>query len=179
MNSDNTSTNAETPPDASGAGIGAMRLALAIAGILTILDQITKAAIEKYSADLPVAVIPGFFDIVHVGNTGAAWGMFQGQRWPLLAVAIVFLVVIALRIKRLTEGWTERYCAMGMIVSGILGNSIDRIWRGAVVDFLDFHIAGRHWPAFNVADSAICVGVGIYMISLFLRPTVKHGGESK
>ena len=90
---------------------------------------------------------------------------------------MVFLVAIVLQIKRLTEGYPERYYAMGMIVSGIIGNSIDRIWRGAVVDFLDFHIAGHHWPAFNIADSAICVGVGIYLISSFKRPAGPAGKE--
>jgi signal peptidase II len=163
LNSDTTSS--KTSGEASFA-----RRALALAGALTILDQATKALIEKNAANLPVPVIPGFFDIVQVGNTGAAWGMFKDQRWPLLAVSIVFLVVIVVSVRRLTEGWPERYYAMGMIIAGILGNSIDRIWRGAVVDFLDFHAFGHHWPAFNVADSSICIGVGIYIISSFKRP---------
>jgi len=150
-----------------------------LAGSLLILDQITKAVVEKSVSSLPITVIPGFFDIVLVGNTGAAWGMFRGHRWPLLAVSAVFLLIIILQIKRITEGWPERYYAMGMIAAGIMGNSIDRIWRGAVVDFLDFHAFGLSWPAFNVADSAICVGVGIYIISSFKRPAPGHEEKSQ
>ena len=143
--------------------------------MLVVLDQATKALIERSVDSLPVSIVPGFFDIVSVSNTGAAWGMLREQRWLLLVVAIVFLVVIVLYLKRLTEGWPERYYSMGMIIAGIIGNSIDRIWRGAVVDFLDFQVAGHHWPAFNVADSAICVGVGIYLISSFKRPAGQAG----
>ena len=67
--------------------------------------------------------------------------------------------------------------ALFMVVSGILGNSIDRLWRHEVVDFLDCYIGDKHWPAFNVADSAICVGIGIYILSLMLRPQKKEKME--
>ncbi len=152
--------------------------AAALMAVLVVLDQITKAVIERNADNLPASVVPGFFDIVSVSNTGAAWGMLQEHKWLLLGVAMVFLVAIVLRLKHLTEGWPERYYSMGMIASGIIGNSIDRIWRGAVVDFLDFHVAGHHWPAFNVADSAICVGVGIYLVSSFKRSVRIAGKES-
>ena len=143
---------------------------MVLTGFLLVLDQITKAVIEKY-IEHPIVVIPHFFDIVKVYNTGAAWGMFAGQRWPLLAISIIFFLFALFFGRKLTEGWPERYYALALVISGIFGNSVDRIWReGKVVDFLDFYISKHHWPAFNVADSAICIGVGLYMISSMKRP---------
>jgi signal peptidase II len=142
-----------------------------LTGTLLVLDQITKAVIEKYITS-PVPVIPHFFDIVKVYNTGAAWGIFAGQRWPLLTISILFFLFSIFYARKLAEGWPERYYSLALVISGIFGNSVDRIWRdGKVVDFLDFYISKYHWPAFNVADSAICVGVGIYMLSSIIRPS--------
>lgn len=146
---------------------------MALTGLLLILDQVTKALIEKYVTEA-ITVIPGLFSIVHVGNPGAAWGIFSGHRWPLLIISIVFFLFVVFYFRKLTEGWPERYYALALIVSGIFGNSVDRIWRdGVVVDFLDFYIKKWHWPAFNVADSTICIGVGLYLISSFRRPDFK------
>jgi signal peptidase II len=152
---------------------------ISITGILLIADQITKAVIEKY-LDKTIEVIPGFFSLVKVGNSGAAWGMFAGQRWLLLAISIIFFLGVIFFFRSLTEGWRERYYATALVLSGILGNSIDRIWRGGfVVDFLDFYVKGYHWPAFNVADSAICIGVGIFIISSWKRPVNEVKSEEK
>ena len=152
---------------------------MALTGILLILDQVTKAIIEKYVTET-IAVIPGFFNIVHVGNPGAAWGIFAGHRWPLLAISIGFFLFVLFYFRKLTEGWPERYYALALVVSGIFGNSVDRIWRdGIVVDFLDFYVSKHHWPAFNVADSAICIGVGLYMISSFKRPETEKISEEE
>lgn len=145
-----------------------------LTGSIFIFDQITKTVIEKYiELHQKINVIPNLFDIVKVYNTGAAWGMFAGQRWPLLAVSLAFFLFTIFYGRKLTEGWPERYYALALVISGIFGNSVDRIWRdGKVVDFLDFYISKYHWPAFNIADSAICIGVGIYMISSFKRPSI-------
>ncbi|HJO94044.1 MAG TPA: signal peptidase II [Victivallales bacterium] len=140
--------------------------------ILVIADQITKYYIVLNSFRLtrePVNVIPGFFNIVSVRNTGAAWGMFNGNNIILLTVAVVAFILIIIFFKAITEGFGERTIALFMIMSGIVGNSIDRIYRGSVVDFLDFHLHGWHWPSFNIADSAICVGVAVMIISSLLR----------
>jgi len=147
---------------------------ISITGILLLADQISKAIVEKY-LDLPIEVIPGFFSLVKVGNSGAAWGMFSGQRWVLLTISIIFFIGVIFFFRSLTEGWRERYYATALVLSGILGNSIDRIWRGGfVVDFLDFNLGFMRWPAFNVADSAICIGVGIFIISSWKRPAAKE-----
>lgn len=151
-------------------------LALLAGIIFLILDQLTKYWVVKaipFGARQPV--IPGFFNLTYVTNTGAAWGILSGRYWLLLAIsALVFLAAIRF-LRALTEGWTERYFAVFLVLSGILGNSIDRIFRGAVVDFLQFYIGQYAWPSFNVADSCICVGVFIYIFSSLFRPERKPG----
>jgi signal peptidase II len=140
-----------------------------LSGLILVGDQITKIIVET-GISSPIKVIPGLFNLVFVKNTGAAWGILAGKGWLLLVISVTVLVLIAVFIRRIAEGWPERYYSMALIAGGIAGNSIDRIWRGAVVDFLDFHYGPHHWPAFNVADSAICVGVFIFIISSWLRP---------
>ena len=82
----------------------------------------------------------------------------------VLAAAVFFL-------RQLSDGWIERYFAIFTVISGILGNSIDRIWRGAVVDFISLHYHEvYHYPIFNIADCAICVGIGVFLLSSLLRP---------
>ena len=157
----------------------AFLLALLTGFIFLILDQLTKYWVVK---EIPFAsrqtVIPGFFNLTYVTNTGAAWGILSGRYWLLLAIsgAVFFAAIWFLR--QLTEGWKERYFAVLLILSGILGNCIDRVFRGAVVDFLQFYIGKYVWPSFNVADSCICVGVFIYIISSLIRPDRKTDPDS-
>ena len=146
-------------------------LALLTGVFFLILDQLTKYWV---AADIPLGarhvVIPGFFNLTYVTNTGAAWGILAGRYWLLLTIsALVFCAAIWF-LRFLTESWKERYFAIFLVMSGILGNSIDRIFRGAVVDFLQFYIGKYAWPSFNVADSCICIGVFIYILSSLFRP---------
>jgi len=143
---------------------------LALGAALVAIDQATKlAALRSSFAQKPWEVVPGYFDLVLVYNTGAAWGVMRGNNWLLFGVSIAVFAFLLIAHKQVTEGWTERYYALAMILGGIVGNSIDRVSRGKVVDFLDFHLGPHHWPSFNVADSALCVGVGIILLSSFLR----------
>jgi signal peptidase II len=145
---------------------------------LVITDQLTKHFIVIHSDLLyrnPLTIIPGFLNVVTVRNTGAAWGMFHGNNVVLLIVAIAALVGFTAFFKAITEWYPERVLGFFMIESGIVGNSMDRIFRGSVVDFMDFYINNWHWPAFNVADSAICVGVTIIIVSTIFR-SVKQSG---
>ena len=145
-----------------------------IVGVLVLIDQITKCIIiDKFPQIGDSIVITSFFNINHVRNLGAAWGMFSGYGYVLLSFSIIVLIALIYFMRHLTEGWGERYIALSMIASGIIGNSIDRIWHHSVVDFLDFHINQHHWPSFNVADSAITIGVTIFIISSFFRPEKK------
>ena len=142
--------------------------------VFLILDQLTKYWVVK---EIPFAsrqaVIPGFFNLTYVTNTGAAWGILAGRYWLLLTVSAVVFIAAVWFLRYLTEGWKERYYAVMLILSGILGNCIDRVFRGAVVDFLQFYIGKFAWPSFNVADSCICIGVFIYILSTLFRPDRK------
>ena len=146
-----------------------MKLCLAVAVIVLILDQLTKVLTEKF-IKAAITVIPGFFNLIYVRNPGAAWGILAGKGGLLLIISIAVLILIIIYIRKLTEGWMERYLSISLICGGILGNSLDRILRGSVVDFLDVYVGTHHWPAFNVADSAICIGVLIFVISSWARP---------
>ena len=136
-----------------------------------ILDQASKIYVDStFVLHESRAVIPGFFSLTYVHNPGAAWSILAGQTWFLLAVAVVMLCAILLFFRYLTDGWKERYLAIGLVIGGIFGNSIDRIWRGVVLDFFDFQFGSYHYPVFNIADCAICIGIGIFLLSGFLRP---------
>jgi signal peptidase II len=146
-----------------------VKLCLAVSSIVLILDQITKVLTERFITS-PIQVIPNLFSLVYVKNPGAAWGILAGKGSLLLIISIVVLILMTIYMRKLTEGWIERYFSISLIFGGIFGNSLDRIFRGSVVDFLDFYVGTHHWPAFNVADSAICVGVFIFIISSWIRP---------
>lgn len=154
-------------------------LALLTGFIFLILDQLTKYWVVK---EIPFAsrqtVIPGFFNLTYVTNTGAAWGILSGRYWLLLAISGAVFFAALWFLRHLTDGWKERYFAVLLILSGILGNCIDRVFRGAVVDFLQFYIGKYVWPSFNVADSCICIGVFIYIISSMIRPDRKTDPDS-
>ena len=135
-----------------------------IAGIILLGDQATKVLVaNSFRLGESVLVVKGFLSLSYVTNKGAAWGILSGYGWLLLLIAAAVMGAAIFFMRWLTEGFNERYLALNLIISGIIGNSIDRIWRGQVVDFLDVHIAGYHWPpVFNIADSAICVGVCVF-----------------
>lgn len=136
---------------------------------IIVLDQITKYLVTLYFhlSDTTV-IIPGYFSLTYIRNNGAAWGMFGGWNGLLVALsAIVLILLIIFRRSFLTDSLIHRI-SLGLMLGGIAGNLFDRIRYQYVVDFLDFYWRNHHFPAFNVADSAICVGVGLYMISSFL-----------
>jgi signal peptidase II len=153
-------------------------LAVIIGLIIVVLDQGTKCAIRQalvFGESLPV--IDGCFNLNHVRNTGAVFGVFQSQNEWLVAFSILALVLIAVFYRWLVDQRGVHRLAVGCMLGGIVGNLIDRIKLGWVVDFLDFHSRSLqwHWPSFNIADSAICLGVAIYLISAFLRPAASAG----
>ena len=142
-------------------------LALVLGLIVVILDQCTKVWVREtfiYGGE-PQVVLPGFFNLVYVRNPGAAWGMLGGQQVILILLSIVVLVMLAFFHRRVLNPTLDHRIALGLMIGGILGNLIDRIKLGWVTDFLDFHMGTHHWPSFNVADSAICIAVGLYVLS--------------
>ena len=137
-----------------------------------ILDQITKVvALDRLPPGTPVPVIDGFFSLTLVMNPGLAFGMLSSTpaawRWVVAALSIGALTVLAMVGVRLLAdgGWPTRL-ALGLVFGGAVGNLIDRGRFGAVVDFLDFYWRAYHWPAFNVADSAITVGVALLSVRI-------------
>jgi len=140
--------------------------ALLLSLVIVILDQLTKQLVRlEFAVGESVPVWAGWFDLTYVRNTGAAWGMLGGQNALLAVLSVVMLVVmVCFRRAFLSDTWEHRL-ALGLMLGGIVGNLMDRLRLGWVTDFLDFHWRGYHWPAFNVADAAICVGVGIYVLA--------------
>jgi signal peptidase II len=141
-------------------------LVLILGLIITVLDQVTKYVVRlTFAVGESRPVIHGFFDLTYVRNTGAAWGILGGQNASLTILSIVMLAaILCFRRSFLSDTWEHRV-ALGLMVGGIVGNLMDRLRLGWVTDFLDFHWSGYHWPSFNVADAAICIGVGIYILS--------------
>lgn len=155
-------------------------VSLAAAGFILLLDQVTKVMVERsFQLHESRVLIENFFSLTFVRNYGAAWSLFSGQGWFLLAVAALVTVGCFWFFRYLTEGYPERCLAIFVILGGVAGNSIDRIWRGAVVDFFDVHWYDAHWPIFNVADIAICVGVGLFLLSSLLRKPKKAAEENE
>ena len=146
-----------------------------IAGVIIIGDQITKAIVlAKMALYQSITVIPGFFSLTHIHNPGGAFGFMAQQSATLRIgifivasmVAIVLIFLLYRQIPR-THPWLS--AGLALIFGGAIGNLIDRFRFGKVVDFLDFYVGGLHWPAFNVADSAISVGVAIFITHLLFR----------
>jgi signal peptidase II len=140
------------------------RLAL-IAGVIAFADQLTKwLVLRAIHPDQPVEVIDGCFRLVSWTNTGAAWGILQNSNLLLAAISVLAIAGILLFRQHFQIERPGNSIALGLITGGIIGNVIDRFYHGHVIDFLDFSFRGHHWPAFNVADSAICCGVALYLI---------------
>ena len=146
-----------------------------IAALVIIIDQLTKLWImTNFALHEQQNVIPGLFDLVYVTNTGAAFGFLAGSKNLLrqlffVGVAIVALVVIVYAYGHLKRQGKIFVYALGLIGGGAIGNLIDRLRFGSVVDFLDFYLGSYHWPAFNAADSAITVGVGLFLLGTLLQ----------
>lgn len=138
---------------------------LLLSGLVIILDVITKGmAAENLVLHQPMNIFPGFnFTLMH--NTGAAFSFLSDaagwQRWFFSAVAILVSAAIVVWVARLQKGQTWLAAGLTMILGGALGNVWDRLSLGYVIDFIDVYIGTAHWPAFNIADSAITVGAGL------------------
>ncbi len=154
--------------------LGPTRLGALIAILTLLFDQLSKWWILNATM-VPPRIIPvtSFFDLVLVHNRGASFGIFSdAPGWAsvaLIAFAIIISIALAIWMWRAQE--TLLAVALALVIGGAIGNVIDRIRFGAVVDFLDFHVGGWHWPAFNIADSAITIGVVLLILdSLKSKP---------
>jgi signal peptidase II len=144
-----------------------------LAALTIVLDQLSKwVVVDRLSAYADVIPLTGFFNLVHVHNTGAAFSLFADQpgwqRFFFLGIAVIATAVI-LYLLRKTAGRRRFSIALALILGGALGNVIDRIVYGYVIDFLDFYLGTWHWPAFNVADSAITLGAALLIWDSFRK----------
>jgi signal peptidase II len=140
--------------------------------VILVLDQLTKYLVDRWmSLHHSIPILEGLFNLTYVRNTGAAFGIFAGSheafRLPfLILVSVVAIGFVFVMLKRLRDGEAGLITALSFILGGALGNLIDRVLYGEVIDFLDFYWSRYHWPAFNVADSFITVGVTITLFYL-------------
>ncbi len=143
--------------------------------LVVLLDQVTKAMVLKLMPLFKsVVVIPGLFNLTHIHNPGGAFGFLAQsdspwRHWIFLS-AVIFAMVLILYFYHQTPG-THQYLRFGLalIFGGAAGNLIDRLRLGEVVDFLDFYVAHLHWPTFNVADSAVTIGAGIFIAHIVFK----------
>lgn len=152
-----------------------MRFGLGVVLAVILLDQVSKGLMlyGVFGFDFPAIAgdwhppiaVTGFFNLVTVWNMGVSFGMFAADspivRWVLIAIALAISAILVVWLSRTPSVFVAS--ALGLIVGGAVGNVIDRIMYGAVADFLDFHVWGYHWPAFNVADSTIMIGVALLL----------------
>ena len=157
------------------------RIVFLLALIMLVLDQITKLWV---AATLPFwtskTVIPGFFNLVHVLNKGAAFGFLNDldavwRPYFFMAATALAIVLILHLLRTVPREDRVLFTALGLILGGALGNLADRIRLGEVIDFLDFYIGKYHWPAFNVADIAISVGSVLLLVSVYRNR--RYGGS--
>lgn len=151
-----------------------------IFGVLSVinlvLDQWTKILAREYLRPLGrqhKVVIDGFFDLRFSENPGVAFGMFQNLpagKWILTIVALLALVMVFVYLKKTDDSHTRLHIALGMIGGGAVGNLIDRIYLGKVTDFIVWRYHQHEWPAFNIADAALVVGVALMMVDIIRPP---------
>ncbi|MEJ5375685.1 MAG: signal peptidase II [bacterium] len=154
-------------------------LGVLVAVTVLVLDQLTKAAVaEHMRLHESLTVIPGFLNLTYVRNTGAAFGLLATQSPGIRSLVLIASSLIAMGFivwiwwRERVSSWC-RVISLGLILGGALGNLVDRIRLGEVVDFLDIYWGKYHWPAFNVADSAVTVGILVLLPSLILSPKAR------
>jgi len=140
--------------------------------LVLVLDQATKIWIQDVFQPYESLEVLPFFNLVLAFNTGAAFSFLSDsggwQRWFFIGLALLVSVVLVLWLRKLGDDERRTGWGLALVLGGAVGNVIDRIWLGHVVDFLDFYWADYHWPAFNVADMAITCGVVLLLIDGFL-----------
>lgn len=139
--------------------------------ITLVLDQWSKIAIDgSMRLYESIAIIP-YFNLTYVHNTGAAFSFLSEaggwQRWFFAAMALIISAVLSVWLYRLKKHETLLAIALALVLGGAVGNLIDRLAYGYVIDFLDVYYQSYHWPAFNIADSAICIGVFLMLLESF------------
>lgn len=147
-----------------------------IAALVVVLDRLTKWVVsQRITLHDSVDVIPGVFRLTHVQNQGAAFGLFSDSpsEWKvamLILFSVAALAVVSALLWKNGNAMNATAIALSLVFGGALGNLWDRVSSGRVIDFLDFYLGSHHWPAFNVADSAIVVGALLLLSEIFWAP---------
>ncbi len=144
--------------------------------IVILLDQLTKLLILKYFSDGSTLAVTSFFNLMLAYNPGVSFSLFAGNgpyNSLILSAFALAICVFLMRWMRRESNKTLRF-GIALVIGGAIGNVIDRLSYGAVVDFLDFHAYGYHWPAFNIADSAICIGAALIVYKSFFNQKGKY-----
>lgn len=149
-----------------------LMLWLGIAAVIVLLDQLTKITMSRLLAYGQSEPVTSFFNLVMVYNKGAAFSFLANsggwQRWFFSALALAVSIFIVWMLNR--NASQRMFCwSLALILGGAVGNLIDRVAYGHVIDFLDFHVGGWHWPAFNVADGAITIGAALFVLDELRR----------
>lgn len=155
-----------------------MLFGLSVAAVVLILDQISKYWIlNDLLGERTIIAYGSFFNVVRAWNTGVSFSMFNDYgNLGMLVLSLLAIVIVGMLLHWLrNEGNRVIQLALGFIIGGALGNVIDRVRLGAVFDFLDFHIGDSHWPAFNLADSFICIGAAIIIADSLWTGIMKKG----
>jgi len=149
----------------------------AVCVLVLVLDRVTKHWARVYlQGHAPIPVIPGFLQLTYTENYGAAFGLLQHQRWLFIAIHVAVAVGILVYLRSVPAADRVQRLGLGLLMAGALGNLVDRVAPGYVIDFVELPF----WPVFNVADSAIVCGVIILAVVLYLefREEARSGGES-
>ena len=145
-----------------------------IAIMICLIDQLSKLFLLELMVNARAPIeITSFFRLVMVFNRGVSFGMFADYHLPWLFITLSVVISAVLFGWLLKAGNHLEAAAIGLIIGGAFGNVIDRLRFGAVADFFDFHLAGYHWPAFNIADSAIFIGVVVLVVKSIMRDNAK------
>lgn len=178
-----TPSQVKTAPRTFAQRAGAYAVFLGLGSGVFILDRVTKLWVtyalpynpyHDHGEGYDIVVIPGFFNLIHIGNTGAAWSIFSGRSLLLAAFAVITLAVIFHQRHKLGLPRRVPQIAFGLLCAGIVGNLIDRLVYKHVIDFIDLHFGSYIYPTFNVADSAILIGVIIYLWHAWKEPTTSE-----
>lgn len=160
------------------------RMYFGVAGLIVCLDQITKTLVDRYMALYESrSIVDGLVKLTYVQNRGAAFGIFSdadlpNQHWLLAVVSLLALGAIAFYAWKLPAGSRLPRVALALIMGGAVGNLLDRLRLGYVVDFVDVFWGAHHWPAFNVADSAISIGVALLLLDILRHPQGETRAEA-
>ena len=162
-----------------------MKKGLPIAALVALHLVLVDAVVKELAAGFlkgaaAISVIPGLFDLAYVENRGCAWGLLQGHVWPLAAFGVVALACLVWKRRAVFGVPGSRLGAIAepLLYAGVVGNLIDRVFRGYVIDMFDFHWKTSHFPCFNVADAFICTSVGLLLLASFGGARETEGSDN-